>query len=282
MADDDLTPLAAQITAQYPTLGKFLNNAALSYGTPRASQMGDKLETYPAWEEENPTPGRPNITVFDRSLQGQQLQDAVAADALHFMGAIDPRTGTPVDPAWLQYKQQFLNAMTPEQQAINQRAYQQEGDQRSFDDWMQQSRVDAFLRGGLFPSINPEWQRPGFYTPEQQQLLQQMNQYLRAPTTDSLMQLMMQQRGLDPAVIQMMQRMPAGAPPAPGQQAMAVPPHLPQGQESPEIIAPAPRSGDYPQNDEYGHIPPQGPALTPVQPTPEQMQALLLRLGAVA
>lgn len=113
------------------------------------------------------------------------------------------------------------------------------------------------------------------------------------PNADPMVQMMLRQQAAQHPVLQMLEQLrqqQAAAPPgrqgqagpAPGQQAMAVPPHLPQGMEVPDIIAPAPRSRDYPQDDEYGRIPKQGPALTPVQPTPEQMQALLLRLGGVA
>jgi hypothetical protein len=150
------------------------------------------------------------------------------------------------------------------------------------------------------PRTAPQWTGDLYHLPDgtvlwddrAQQWLGPHPPWGGAPSTDAIMNLFLQQRGVDP-VLQALARgqvyAPRVAPPAPvvasptpGQQAMAVPPHLPQGQESPEIIAPAPRSGDYPQNDEYGHIPQQGPALTPVQPTPQQMQALLLRLGGVA
>lgn len=52
-----------------------------------------------------------------------------------------------------------------------------------------------------------------------------------------------------------------------------VPPRMPQGQELPDIIAPAPRTGDYPQGDEYGHIPDRGPALTPLSSPPAEREA---------
>lgn len=44
--------------------------------------------------------------------------------------------------------------------------------------------------------------------------------------------------------------------------APVAPPHLPQGQESPDIVGIAPRTQDYPRGDEYGAIPQTGPALT--------------------
>jgi hypothetical protein len=60
------------------------------------------------------------------------------------------------------------------------------------------------------------------------------------------------------------------------QQIMAVPPHAPQGQEDPSIVGLAPRERDYPKDDEYGHIPQQGPALTPLSP-----RSLLQQIGTL-
>ncbi len=81
------------------------------------------------------------------------------------------------------------------------------------------------------------------------------------------------------------QRVSAAPPnlPQPAQQAFAAPPHLPQGMEDPNIIAPAPRERDYPRDDEYGHIPEHGPALTPLPgPPPPEVNDVLDRLLTMA
>lgn len=201
-AQSDLSSVLPQITSQYPRLADVLKGASVQYGPPEA--RGGFLETYPPWEGHNPTPGRPNITVFDRSLN--PVSDYIAADALHFLGGVDPRTGQQIDPRWAALKQQFAGSMTPAQQEMNQRAFQMDKardptEARSFDDWMQQSRIDAYLRGGLFPQINPEWQRPDIFSPNQQMLLQQMRQLLQTqPGGDPMMQFIMQQRGIDPVI----------------------------------------------------------------------------------
>jgi hypothetical protein len=102
---------------------------------------------------------------------------------LHMLGAIDPRSGSPVDPQWLAMKNQLLAQRTPEAQAIDRRAYQQEepNGRRSFDDWMAQSRGDAYIRGYLTPDAADEWRQQGVYTPQMTQTLEMMQRYLQTP-----------------------------------------------------------------------------------------------------
>ena len=52
------------------------------------------------------------------------------------------------------------------------------GERRTFAEWFDRSRLDAYIRGALAPDKNAEWLKGGVYTPEQQRLLGRMNQYL--------------------------------------------------------------------------------------------------------
>jgi hypothetical protein len=61
--------------------------------------------------------------------------------------------------------------------AVDQRAYARAGEQRPFDDWMQQSRGDAYIRGKLAPDANDDWR--DVYTPEQQKTLADMFLHLK-------------------------------------------------------------------------------------------------------
>ncbi len=179
---DPFSSIPGAVSAAYPKLGAILNDSAISYGDPPKGQEKDFLEFYPPWEADNPTPGKIHLQVYDKSLKGQQLQDMIAADTLHYLGSVDPRSGNPVDGNWYTMKRDFLRSMTPKQKKMNVDAYQQEareGETRQFDQWMQESRIDAYLRGGIFPSVNPEWQRPGTFTRSQADLLNRMKSYIQ-------------------------------------------------------------------------------------------------------
>lgn len=188
MADDlNISPLAGQIAVQYPALAKIMENISLGYGPKGAYGF---MEAYPPWEQMNPTPGRYNISVFNRDVKGQDLRDMIAADALHFLGARDPKTGEDIDPVWRGFREQFWRSLTPEQEKMNREAFHRDtmagyAGQGGFESWMDRSRLDAYLRGGLFPQINPEWQKPGIFSDQQQQMLKNMSRYLQAFTAEA-------------------------------------------------------------------------------------------------
>jgi len=69
------------------------------------------------------------------------------------------------------------------QRAIDDRTFQEEADPgQSKDDWAGRNRADAYVRAGIFPERNPEWNRgsndPARWTPQQQAIFEQMRQYL--------------------------------------------------------------------------------------------------------
>ena len=165
----DLVSALANARTRYPRLGSF--PATASWGPESAP---GQLEFYPPWEGRNPTPGLAHVEVYNRGLRGGGLESAVAGDLMHMLGAVDPRTSQPVDRDVFGFKQAYLRTMTPGQRAMDQRAYAQSGDPRPFDDWMQQSRLDAHLRGYLFPDERDEWRLGGNYTPDQAALLEQL------------------------------------------------------------------------------------------------------------
>lgn len=175
MADD----LISNIASEYPTLGEPLRSSEISF----AKDPGDgrQLEFYPPWESENPTPGKPHIQIYG-DLQGRELEHAVAGDMLHYLGSYHPETGEAPDPKFRDLKSQFAQTITPEQDAMNRRAYEMDkkahGDVGTFDEWMERSRIDAYIRGHLFPDREDNWRDA--YTPEQKLILNRMDNYLRA------------------------------------------------------------------------------------------------------
>ena len=178
--DENFAPTLQSIGEQYPVLAPYAANTVVQRGN---ADDGRILEHYPPWESDNPNPGKITMELFDRSAKGPQLQSLVAADMLHTLGAIDPRTGAPVDPSYYKLKQELAGSMSPEQHAMNQRAY--EGERKfypqgmpSYQDWMNSNRTDAYVRGGMFPEVNPEWARPGTFTPQQADIFKRMKTYL--------------------------------------------------------------------------------------------------------
>lgn len=175
MSDD----LINNIESEYPMLGGHLRSSEISFEKDHGD--GRQLEFYPPWESENPTPGKPHIQVYG-DLQGRELQHAVAGDMLHYLGSYHPETGEAPDPKFRELKSQFAQTITPEQDAMNRRAYAMDqkahGDVGSFDDWMERSRVDAYIRGYLFPDKEDNWRNA--YTDEQKNILNRMDNYIRS------------------------------------------------------------------------------------------------------
>ena len=138
------------------------------------SAHGGGLEFFHPEEPTNPTPGRPTVEVYDPELKGQRLSQAVFGDMLHYLPDVDPR--------FRDLRQQFQQALTPEQLDFDRRKHarmQQEGrEERSFDDWMKYSNLDAYLRGYLAPDEADEWRKSGTYTPKQEFILKRILQYL--------------------------------------------------------------------------------------------------------
>lgn len=174
-----------QVGQRFPALQPYMNLLNVQWGDPAKNPGGGHLEFYPPWESENPTPGVPAIELFDPRLQGNALRDAIAGDTLHYVGAIDPRNGRPVDPKWMGLKNDLRKSLTPEQLAVDRRTYDRtEGtlpNPRPFEDWMQDSRTDAYIRGYITPDANDEWRKQGVYNPAQVNLLTAMKQYLLQP-----------------------------------------------------------------------------------------------------
>lgn len=78
---------------------------------------------------------------------------------------------------------ELMDQRSPGQRGIDSEAFGQ-GHERgdTLQSWMDRSRSDAYVRAGLFPQDNPEWQLPegdpeGF-TPQQRIQFARMNDYL--------------------------------------------------------------------------------------------------------
>jgi hypothetical protein len=157
-------PLQA-VGMTYPRLRPYLPNVQVQQGKPSAGDPR-QLEFYPPWESENPNPGKITIELL-RKFGQSEAANAVGGDLLHYIGAVDPRTNKPIDPQYWKMKQQLMAARTPQQQALDRRIYDgevQRGEKRSFQDWLEQSRLDAYIRGYITPDKTDEWRKHGFYS----------------------------------------------------------------------------------------------------------------------
>lgn len=175
------TPMLEDIAKEWPALKDHLGNFIVKNGDEKDNVGGGHLEFYPPWESHNPHPGRSTIEIFDKDLTGKALQDAIAADALHLLGAKDPRNDQPIDPKFYEMKQQLLSTLTPEQLKVDMDAYKRDqarnpDDERTFREWMETSRGDAYIRGYIKPDKDNNWR--DVYTPEQKAILDDMKAYL--------------------------------------------------------------------------------------------------------
>jgi hypothetical protein len=179
---EELMSLTDEIKQNYPALGRVPFSVRYGKGEGYA-------ETYPAWEsgshdDPNPTPGHHAIQIRRKDLSREDLSTLIAGESLHWMGGIDPRTGQAVDPEFRKFKDQFINSLTSEQLAFERMQYQSNDPRhgvqgRTFGDWFEQSRADAYLRGYLFPVGGENWREQGVYTSEQETLLEQARTYLK-------------------------------------------------------------------------------------------------------
>lgn len=198
-------PRLAAVQKQFPRLAPYLNNVMIKQGT---KTPGDDrgLEFYPPWESKNPNPGKITLELYDK-MEGPTLTTALGGDLLHYLGGVDPKTNKPIDSNYYAMKQGVLNARTPQQQAMDQREYQNavknEGEKRPFEQWLQQSRIDAYIRGYVTPELGgkypDEWRKQGQYnSPAMLQAVQAIQKYVTsapAPTLEQMKAKAAQLRG---------------------------------------------------------------------------------------
>lgn len=172
-------PVLDEVGALYPRLRQHLPQTTVRRG--RAND-GRQLEFYPPWERDNPNPGRITVEIFNQNLRGRDLSESIGLDMLHHIGGRDPQ-GEPVDPEYYALKQEMARAVRSANRRMDTDAWQQDrraglaGD--SYDDWLEQNRVDAYIRGYVSPRMNPEWRQPGTFTPEMSRAGERIRQYLQ-------------------------------------------------------------------------------------------------------
>ena len=129
-----------RVMKQYPSLSGLGLSA-------RTGQGGGYAEFYPSDEGRSPNPGIPTIEVRDKGLSGSdaELDATIFGDALHQMPLSNPD--------FRAAKSEFMASMGPFEHRVLQSMYAQaigEGDQRSYEDFVDQSGADAFIRDYMF------------------------------------------------------------------------------------------------------------------------------------
>lgn len=162
-----------EIYKEYPQLSQYPFEVIDSRGKP--SPHGGMIEFYPPDELYNPKPGKPTLEVFDKKLTGDSLKKAIFGDMLHYLPMVDSHFASGRD--------EVIKSLTPEQLAVDKRAYdtavKTRGEKRPFADWFAINRQDAYLRGYLAPDSRDEWKDA--YTPAQTDMLKGLQQYLKQP-----------------------------------------------------------------------------------------------------
>lgn len=177
----------AEVAKQFPRLAQYLPNVKVQSGKKTDPKDDRGLEFYPPWESQNPNPGKITLELYD-NMQGPELTQALGGDMLHYIGGVNPQTRQPVDPKYYAMKQAVMQARTPQQDALDRRIYanarENEGEKRSYEDWLQQSRIDAYIRGYVTPERGgrypDEWRKNGFYSdPKMLQAVEAIKQYVQ-------------------------------------------------------------------------------------------------------
>jgi|TARA_R100000482_G_scaffold121769_2_gene68323 hypothetical protein len=160
---DSIQEIEQRLKAKYPIFENI--EVVDKRGSGSAGQR--KLEFY--HPEDSPT-GKVLIEVFDQSMQGLELENAILGDMLH--------NAPYVSRNFANLRNKLKQTRTPEQILVDKQAYEiaktKYGEQRSFDKWMEYSRLDAFIRGYAVK----QWD-DSYYTNEQKLLIDSMMDQLK-------------------------------------------------------------------------------------------------------
>lgn len=180
---DPYAPILQGMRRDFPLIANIPITVSQGRGLPYWS------EVYQPWAQDNPTPGQFNIQLrhwLDQPHSDEDTRRLLTGEMFHYLGHLDP-SGNPVNPQWRALKQQAIQTLSPHDLENAKRNYAEAvrsgGEKRSFDDWMDQSDIDQFIGGVMFPlSKDQEWiqraQALPHYNPAQYKVIERMRQLL--------------------------------------------------------------------------------------------------------
>lgn len=180
---NEYSKVLEDVGAEYPALAPHTKNYMVYQALQPRDEKGNSLETYLPWEDWNPHPGKIVSELYQKFSDPQELKNAIAGDLIHYLGAKNPKTGEPVDQTYYDLKQAVKKARSPEQKAIDYKEYKNsvknEGEKRSFNQWFDDSRGEAYVRGRLFPDHNDEWKQWYEENPKLAKAVDEVGRYLK-------------------------------------------------------------------------------------------------------
>ena len=118
----------------------------------------------------NPYPGGPTIRLY-QPLAGKDVTNAIMGDMLHYLPAVDPE--------FSELREKFRDSLTREQKTTDKRAWEESGDNRSLEAWFEATRLDAYIRGLLYPDEKNDWK--DVYTGDQRKIGIEMRSHVESP-----------------------------------------------------------------------------------------------------
>ena len=92
-------------------------------------------------------------------------------DMLHYLPAVDPE--------FSELREKFRDSLTREQKTTDKRAWEESGDNRSLEAWFEATRLDAYIRGLLYPDEKNDWK--DVYTGDQRKIGIEMRSHVESP-----------------------------------------------------------------------------------------------------
>ena len=134
------TVLGQRMKERFPSIG------ALDFDVAAGSGPG-YAEFYPRGEGMSPDSSRNIVELRRMDLPDEELEAVILGDALHLMATENPQFG--------ELKRQFVGSMKPEQVGVMREMYEEnrarnKRDKRTFDEFVDQSAADAFIRDYVF------------------------------------------------------------------------------------------------------------------------------------
>ena len=157
--------IVEEIYGEMPVLKKYDFQVGRSE---RTSDIGQSEYYHAETEDLSPSPSRNYIEILAGATRDPvQLKKMIWGEMLHALGADDKQ--------WQQMRKEYMQERNTSDIALDARTWKESGEERSYPDWMEQSRADAYIRGSLWG--DEEWTK--MQHPPQREIIGRMSRYLK-------------------------------------------------------------------------------------------------------